>query len=52
MELFCSVFGVGPNTARIWWETGYRTLQDVLDQAKLTSTVRLGIKLFPDFEKQ
>lgn len=41
--------GVGPATARIWWESGYRTLQDVLDNAKLTTSVRLGIELLPDF---
>ncbi|KAI8092911.1 uncharacterized protein BX664DRAFT_328480 [Halteromyces radiatus] len=49
LKLFNKCFGVGPSTARAWWDMGYRSLQQVLDQASLTSTVRLGIQLLPDF---
>ncbi|KAL1930346.1 hypothetical protein VTP01DRAFT_10508 [Rhizomucor pusillus] len=48
LSLFCKVFGVGVATARIWWDSGYRTLQEVLENAKLTNTVRLCIELLPD----
>ncbi|KAI8379149.1 uncharacterized protein BYT42DRAFT_567744 [Radiomyces spectabilis] len=48
LRLFNKVFGVGAATAKIWWDMGYRTLQEVLDNAKLTSIVRLGIQLLPD----
>ncbi|RCH99146.1 hypothetical protein CU097_013290 [Rhizopus azygosporus] len=51
MKLFSNVFGVGAVTAKTWWDKGYRTLQQVLDYAKLTSTVRLGIQLFPHFHQ-
>jgi hypothetical protein len=43
--------GVGAVTAKIWWNLGYRTLQEVLDKAKLTATVQLGIHLLPDFNQ-
>ncbi|KAI8638992.1 DNA polymerase beta-like protein, partial [Parasitella parasitica] len=51
LSLFSKVFGVGVTTARLWWDMGYRTLQEVLANAKLTATVRLGIELFPDFNQ-
>ncbi|KAG0746901.1 hypothetical protein G6F57_003952 [Rhizopus arrhizus] len=38
-RLFSKVYGVGPVTAKIWWDVGYRTLQEVLDNAQLTSTI-------------
>lgn len=51
MSLFNKVFGVGVTTAKLWWDTGYRTLLEVLENAKLTATVRLGIELLPDFDQ-
>ncbi|KAL0135020.1 hypothetical protein V8B55DRAFT_1556564 [Mucor lusitanicus] len=51
ISLFNKVFGVGVTTARLWWEMGYKTLQQVLDNAKLTATIKLGIELFPDFDQ-
>ncbi|KAG1458045.1 hypothetical protein G6F46_006885 [Rhizopus delemar] len=51
-RLFSKVYGVGPVTAKIWWDVGYRTLQEVFDNAQLTSTVRLGIQLFPHFHQK
>lgn len=51
LSLFNQVFGVGAVTAHIWWDLGYRSLQEVLDKAKLTPVVRLGIELFPDFSQ-
>ncbi|EPB90105.1 hypothetical protein HMPREF1544_03081 [Mucor circinelloides 1006PhL] len=51
ISLFNKVFGVGVTTARLWWEMGYKTLQEVLDNAKLTATIKLGIELLPDFDQ-
>ncbi|GAN06532.1 DNA polymerase beta [Mucor ambiguus] len=51
ISLFNKVFGVGATTARIWWELGYKTLQEVLDNAKLSTTIKLGIELLPDFDQ-
>ena len=42
--------GVGPSTANLWYDKGYRSLQEVLDHAKLAKAVKLGIQLLPDFE--
>ncbi|CAO3597935.1 unnamed protein product [Absidia cylindrospora] len=49
LDLFNRCFGVGPATGKAWWDMGYRTLQQVLDHATLSNTVRLGIQLLPDF---
>ncbi|KAI9313149.1 hypothetical protein BX666DRAFT_2030532 [Dichotomocladium elegans] len=53
VSLFAKVFGVGPKTANIWYDQGYRTLQQVLDDpgAKLVKAVRMGIQLLPDFDQ-
>ncbi|KAI9265088.1 hypothetical protein BDA99DRAFT_507687 [Phascolomyces articulosus] len=51
LSLFNKVFGVGPSTASLWYAQGYRTLQDVLDRAKLAKAVKLGIELLPDLEQ-
>ena len=42
--------GVGPSTANLWYDKGYRSLQEVLGHAKLVKAVKLGIQLLPDFE--
>lgn len=51
MSLFNKVFGVGVTTAKFWWDMGYRTLLQVLENAKLTAIVHLGIELLPDFDQ-
>jgi hypothetical protein len=43
--------GVGVSTAKIWWDSGYRTLQEVLDNEKLTPTAQLSIQLFPELNQ-
>ncbi|KAI7859298.1 hypothetical protein BDC45DRAFT_497303 [Circinella umbellata] len=51
VTLFNKVFGVGPSTANLWYDKGHRSLQEVLDQAKLAKAVKLGIQLLPDFDQ-
>ncbi|KAG2228127.1 hypothetical protein INT45_009173 [Circinella minor] len=49
---FCKVFGVGPSTANIWWDKGYRSLQEVLDRAKPPESIQLAIELLSEFDQQ
>ncbi|KAI9009869.1 hypothetical protein BC832DRAFT_538884 [Gaertneriomyces semiglobifer] len=50
---FASVYGVGPHTARDWYNAGHRSIQDVLDSAPhLTKTQRIGLDLYPDFSQK
>ncbi|KAI9470550.1 MAG: hypothetical protein EXX96DRAFT_584790 [Benjaminiella poitrasii] len=52
LGLFTKAFGVGSIVAHSWWNKGYRTLQEVLDnESTLSKTIRLGIQLLPDFEQ-
>jgi hypothetical protein len=44
--------GVGQNLALEWWNSGYRTLDDVYENASLSPTIKLGIELFPEFEQR
>lgn len=43
--------GVGTKTANMWYDSGYRTLKEVLEKAKLVKAVRLGIQLLPHFDQ-
>ncbi|KAI9256416.1 hypothetical protein EDC94DRAFT_586867 [Helicostylum pulchrum] len=51
LSLFKKVFGVGVVTANAWWNLGYRTLQEVLDKGNISSALRNGINLLPDFDQ-
>ncbi|CAO3685621.1 unnamed protein product [Umbelopsis vinacea] len=50
MNIFLKVWG--QNLALEWWNSGYRTLDDVYENASLSPTIKLGIELFPDFEQR
>lgn len=55
MELFSSIYGCGPATARKWYEKGYRSIADVLqavsDGMKLTEQQAMGFKYHSDLVK-
>ncbi|KAI7883174.1 DNA polymerase beta, N-terminal domain-like protein [Lichtheimia hyalospora FSU 10163] len=51
LSLFVKVFGVGTKTANMWYNSGYRTLKEVLEKAKLVKAVKLGIQLLPHFDQ-
>ncbi|KAI8090613.1 hypothetical protein BDF21DRAFT_411667 [Thamnidium elegans] len=51
LSLFNRVFGAGVVTANSWWNLGYRTLQEVLDKGNISSVLRIGINLLPDFDQ-
>ncbi|KAI8997789.1 hypothetical protein BDB01DRAFT_57375 [Pilobolus umbonatus] len=48
LKMFNKVFGVGRYTAIAWWDQGYRSLQEVLEKANISQSIRLSIKLLPD----
>ncbi|XP_078370112.1 DNA-directed DNA/RNA polymerase mu-like [Oculina patagonica] len=52
MEIFSSVYGCGPATARKWYEKGYRSMADVIqavsDGMKLTEQQTMGLKYHSD----
>lgn len=47
-----STTGVGANLALEWWNSGYRSLEDVYENASLSPTIKLGIELFEEFEQR
>ncbi|KAJ2959450.1 hypothetical protein NQZ79_g5097 [Umbelopsis isabellina] len=52
MSKFLKVWGVGANLALEWWNSGYRSLEEVYDNASLSPTIRLGIELFEEFDQR
>ncbi|KAJ7327348.1 hypothetical protein OS493_027038 [Desmophyllum pertusum] len=52
MEIFSSIYGCGPATARKWYEKGYRSMADVIqavsDGMKLTEQQAMGLKCYSD----
>ncbi|KAL8946019.1 MAG: hypothetical protein Q9222_007526, partial [Ikaeria aurantiellina] len=49
LQLFLSIYGVGPAQAQGWIEAGYRTLDDLLAKANLTTNQKIGIHHNSDF---
>jgi len=43
LDLFLSIYGIGPVTANKFYELGYRTLEDLWYKASLTPAQKLGI---------
>ncbi|XP_043912285.1 DNA polymerase lambda isoform X3 [Protopterus annectens] len=48
MELFCNIWGVGIRTAQMWYQQGFRTLEDIRTKATLTSQQSIGLKHYDD----
>ncbi|KAI5089927.1 DNA polymerase lambda, partial [Silurus meridionalis] len=48
-ELFTNIWGVGAKTAQLWYQQGFRTLEDIRTKATLTHTLRIGLKHYDDF---
>ncbi|KAK3511074.1 hypothetical protein QTP70_030108 [Hemibagrus guttatus] len=49
LEMFTNIWGVGAKTARLWYQQGFRTLEDIRTKATLTHTLRIGLKHYDDF---
>ena len=49
LRLFLGVYGAGLVQANKWIQAGYRTLDDLMTNAKLTDSQKIGIKHYDDF---
>ncbi|XP_015203113.2 DNA polymerase lambda isoform X1 [Lepisosteus oculatus] len=49
LELFTNIWGVGSKTAQMWYQQGFRTLEDIRTKAALTSQQVIGLKHYDDF---
>ncbi|KAB5523548.1 hypothetical protein PHYPO_G00153790 [Pangasianodon hypophthalmus] len=49
LEMFTNIWGVGSKTAQLWYQQGFRTLEDIRTKVTLTHTLRIGLKHYDDF---
>jgi DNA polymerase/3'-5' exonuclease PolX len=47
--LFRGIWGAGIEKARYWYGVGYRTLEDIREKAELTSSQRIGLLYYNEF---
>ncbi|XP_036592013.1 DNA polymerase lambda isoform X2 [Trichosurus vulpecula] len=52
LELFSNIWGVGSKTAQMWYQQGFRTLEDIQSRATLTAQQAIGLKHYEDFLKR
>ncbi|XP_012921562.1 DNA polymerase lambda isoform X2 [Heterocephalus glaber] len=49
LELFSNIWGAGTKTAQMWYHQGFRSLEDIRNQASLTDQQAIGLKHYSDF---
>ncbi|XP_003825543.1 DNA polymerase lambda isoform X2 [Pan paniscus] len=49
LELFSNIWGAGTKTAQMWYQQGFRSLEDIRSQASLTTQQAVGLKHYSDF---
>ncbi|XP_056331307.1 DNA polymerase lambda [Danio aesculapii] len=48
LEMFTNIWGAGAKTAQMWYQQGFRTLEDIRTKAVLNHTLRVGLKHYDD----
>ncbi|XP_068585109.1 DNA polymerase lambda-like [Cebidichthys violaceus] len=48
LELFTNIWGAGTKTAQLWYQQGFRTLEDIRTKAHLSNTQKIGLKHYDD----
>lgn len=48
LEMFTNIWGAGAKTAQMWYQQGFRTLEDIRTKAVLNHTLRIGLKHYDD----
>ncbi|KAL2769394.1 DNA polymerase lambda isoform b [Daubentonia madagascariensis] len=49
LELFSNIWGAGTKTTLMWYHQGFRSLEDIRNQASLTTQQAIGLKHYDDF---
>ncbi|XP_070683685.1 DNA polymerase lambda [Pempheris klunzingeri] len=49
LELFTNIWGAGAKTAQLWYQQGFRTLEDIRTKAHLSNVQKIGLKHYDDF---
>ncbi|XP_072318529.1 DNA polymerase lambda [Eucyclogobius newberryi] len=49
LEMFTNIWGAGAKTAQLWYQQGFRTLEDISTKAHLNHNQKIGLKHYSDF---
>ncbi|KAL1788271.1 DNA polymerase lambda isoform X1 [Sigmodon hispidus] len=49
LELFSNIWGAGTKTAQMWYQQGFRNLDDIRSLSSLTAQQAIGLKHYDDF---